>query len=225
MNLRAAPRSLSRTPDEHVEQLTGDGRVVRVGDGANASLFSLGGWSSLKSAASAQLATYHKSFSLRRGASREELRSRLRAQPENFPELLTLMEHEGVLVDEGTTVRAPDHSPTLSESQRTTASAYVAKLRGNPNNPPTGLDLDPELLGFLTDAGEVVPIGEGIVYDAEAYRRIVDEVLQHIRANGQITVSETRDLLGSSRKYVLPLLQSMDVRRMTRRVGDDRVLA
>ena len=210
---------------EHVEQLTGDGRVVRVGDGANASLFSQGEWSNLKSAASAQLATYHKSFPLRAGASREELRSRLRAQPENFPELLTLMESESVLIDEGTTVRTPHHSPTLSESQRTTASAYVAKLRGNPNNPPTGLDLDPELLGFLSDAGEVIAIGEGIVYDAEAYRRIVDEVLQHIKTNGQITVSETRDLLGSSRKYVLPLLQSMDVRRITRRVGDDRVLA
>ena len=137
------------------------------------------------------------------------------------------MQHEGVLVDEGTTVRAPDHvrrhSPKLSA--RLPADVFIAKLRGNPNNPPTGLDPDPELQGFLTDAGEVVPIGEGIVYDAEAYRRIVDEVLKHIRANGQITVSETRDLLGSSRKYVLPLLQSMDVRRMTRRVGDDRVLA
>ena len=210
---------------EYVEKLAGDGQLVRVGDGANASLYSQGGWNSLKSAASAQLATYHKSFSLRRGASREELRSRLRAQAENFPELLTLMEHEGVLVDEGTTVRAPDHVPALSDAQRATADAYVAKLRGNPNNPPTGLEVDAELLAFLTDAGEVVPIGEGIVYDAEAYGRIVDEVLTHIKTNGQITVSETRDLLGSSRKYVLPLLQSMDVRRMTRRVGDDRVLA
>ena len=70
-----------------------------------------------------------------------------------------------------------------------------------------------------------MPIGEGIVYAADAYQRIVDDVLGHIRDNGQITVAETRDLLGSSRKYVLPLLQSMDVRRLTRRVGDDRVLA
>ena len=209
----------------YVEQLAGDGQLVRVGDGANASLFSRDGWSSLKSAATAQLATYHKSFSLRRGASREELRSRLRAQPENCPELLARMQHEGVLIDEGTTVRAPDHSPTLSGVQRAAADAFITKLRGNPNNPPTGLEVDAELLAFLTDAGEVVPIGEGIVYDAEAYGRIIDEVLRHIRTNGQITVSETRDLLGSSRKYVLPLLQSMDVRRMTRRVGDDRVLA
>ncbi len=211
--------------EAHVGRLADDGQIIRVGQGANALLYSDRGWNDLKSAVAAQLLAYHKSFPLRRGASREELRSRLRKEPESFPELLVRLEGEGVLATEGTTVRAPDHVPALSETQRAAADDYLARLRGNPNNPPTGLEVDPEVLGFLTDAGEAVPIGEGIVYDAEAYQRIVNEVLEHIRESGQITVSETRDLLHSSRKYVLPLLQSMDVRRMTRRVGDDRVLA
>ena len=77
----------------------------------------------------------------------------------------------------------------------------------------------------MTDSGEVVPIGEGIVYDAGAYQNITRQVLDYIENNGKITVAETRDLLNSSRKYVLPLLQSMDARRLTRRIGDDRVLA
>ena len=210
---------------EYVRRLTDGGQVVRVGNGAGSLLFSQSGWGSLKNAAATQLATYHKSFPLRRGASREELRSRLRANPDSFAETLALMASESVLVDEGATVRLPDHAPKLSDSQRRAADAFVARLRGNANNPPTGIEVDPELLGFLADAGEVVPIGEGIVYEAEAYQRITEQVVEHIRANGQITVAETRDLLGSSRKYVLPLLQSMDARRLTRRIGDDRVLA
>ena len=210
---------------EYVQGLTDGGQVVRVGNGAGSLLFSQSGWGGLKNAAATQLATYHKSFPLRRGASREELRSRLRANPDSFAETLALMASESVLVDEGATVRLPDHAPKLSDSQRGAADAFVARLRGNANNPPTGIEIDPELLGFLADAGEVVPIGEGIVYEAEAYQRITEQVVEHIRANGQITVAETRDLLGSSRKYVLPLLQSMDARRLTRRIGDDRVLA
>ena len=210
---------------EQVAQLEQDARIIRIGDGAGALLFSSSGWGTLKADAAGQLAIYHQSFPLRRGASREELRNRLRAQAETFPELLARMQDEDVLTEEGTTVRAPDHAPALSGNQRSIADAYIAQLRQNPNNPPTGLKIDSELLGFLTDAVEVVPIGEGIVYDAKAYQRITDKVLGHIRASGQITVAETRDLLGSSRKYVLPLLQSMDGRRMTRRVGDDRILA
>ena len=37
-------------------------------------------------------------------------------------------------------------------------------------------------------------------------------------------VSEARDVLGTIRKYILPLLEHMDERRITRRVGDERVL-
>jgi selenocysteine-specific elongation factor len=37
-------------------------------------------------------------------------------------------------------------------------------------------------------------------------------------------VAEARDLLQSSRKYVLPLLEWLDTQKITRRVGDDRIL-
>jgi selenocysteine-specific elongation factor len=49
-------------------------------------------------------------------------------------------------------------------------------------------------------------------------------VVAHLRANGKITVADARDLFGSSRKYVLALLELLDRQRLTRRVGDDRVL-
>ena len=210
---------------EHVARLQDESRIVAVGEGANRFLYSQGGWSSLTSAAADELAAYHKSFPLRQGASREELRSRLRAQTENFPEILALMQAQNVLVDEGAKVRLKGHYPALKGPQKALTDAFKAQLREEGNNPPTGQSIDPELLGFLTDSGEVVPIGEGIYYDSETYQNITSQVLEYIQINGKITVSETRDLLNSSRKYVLPLLQSMDARRLTRRVGDDRVLA
>jgi selenocysteine-specific elongation factor len=48
--------------------------------------------------------------------------------------------------------------------------------------------------------------------------------LAHIRKNGKINVGEVRDMFGSSRKYVLPLLEQMDEAKLTKRVGDDRVV-
>jgi len=40
-----------------------------------------------------------------------------------------------------------------------------------------------------------------------------------------MTASQARDLLGTTRKYILPLLEHLDERRITRRIGDERVLA
>ena len=210
---------------DNIAALERDGQIIPIGSGDGTLLFSATTWASVTSSAHAQLEAHHTGFPLRRGASREELRSRLRAQADTFPELVARMQDEGILIEQGTIVHLPGHSPALSAAAQNVADQFISRLRDNPFNPPTGLEIDTELLGFLADAGQVVSIGDGIVYAADAYQRIVDDVLGHIRDNGQITVAETRDLLGSSRKYVLPLLQSMDVRRLTRRVGDDRVLA
>ena len=39
-----------------------------------------------------------------------------------------------------------------------------------------------------------------------------------------MSVGDFRDLLGLSRKYLIPLLEHLDRRRLTRRVGDARIV-
>ncbi len=45
-----------------------------------------------------------------------------------------------------------------------------------------------------------------------------------IAANGSVTVAQLRDRMGASRRPVLALLEHLDSQRVTRRVGDARVL-
>ncbi|CAI8032949.1 Selenocysteine-specific elongation factor [Geodia barretti] len=52
----------------------------------------------------------------------------------------------------------------------------------------------------------------------------VDGITRHLAENGEITVADVRDLLGTSRKYALALMDHLDHVRVTRRVGDVRVL-
>jgi hypothetical protein len=49
-------------------------------------------------------------------------------------------------------------------------------------------------------------------------------VVAELEAHGTITVARARDLTGSSRKHVLPLLKFLDDHGITRRSGDDRIL-
>ena len=49
-------------------------------------------------------------------------------------------------------------------------------------------------------------------------------VKEVIEATGSITVAQLRDRMGASRRPVLALLEHMDSEKVTRRVGDQRVL-
>ena len=81
-----------------------------------------------------------------------------------------------------------------------------------------------DLLNLLVDEGRVVRINESVVYDADAYREMVEGIVSTIREQGKINVGQVRDRFRTSRKYALSLLEYLDQQRVTRRVGDDRVL-
>ena len=49
-------------------------------------------------------------------------------------------------------------------------------------------------------------------------------ITDHLRLHGKVTVAEARDILATSRKYALALLERLDEEKITRRLGDERVL-
>jgi len=50
-------------------------------------------------------------------------------------------------------------------------------------------------------------------------------VMERLRSGGGLTVAEIRDLLGTTRKYAVPLCEYLDRSGLTRRDGDLRFLA
>jgi selenocysteine-specific elongation factor len=85
------------------------------------------------------------------------------------------------------------------------------------------LGADPVLLRALVEAGELVPIGDFyLTGDRAQQARTV--VRDRIEAGGPVTVAAIRDLLGTSRKYAVPLCEWLDATGATRRHGDTRVL-
>jgi selenocysteine-specific elongation factor len=69
----------------------------------------------------------------------------------------------------------------------------------------------------------VVRVGEGVIYAPDAYAAIEREVLSLIDRDGSVTLAGFRDHFGTSRKYAQATLEYLDQRRVTRRVGDERV--
>jgi selenocysteine-specific elongation factor len=217
-------------PDMAKDELSGmgsEGLVVTLGNGAirnGTRFYTSGGWTALGMRVRNALASYHEQFPLRPGSPKEELRSRINLTPQDFNDALPLLNEGGVTVEAGALVRLPDHKPSLSDTQEGSVTGYLKLLDSDPFSPPTDSPIDPEVLSLLDEQGRVVKVSETVVFSATAYRQMVDKISSHIRDEGEITVADVRDLLGTSRKYALALMDHMDHQRITRRVGDARVL-
>jgi selenocysteine-specific elongation factor len=170
------------------------------------------------------LESYHKEHPLRRGIQKEELRSRLNLSTQEFPLALARLGAENAVVEETNVVRLPQHQVSLNDGQSRLVEQYVGRLRSDPYSPPTDASLDDDLLAMLVDEGRVVRINESVVYDAGAYQEMVDAIVTTVKEQGKINVGQVRDQFQTSRKYALSLLEYLDQQRITRRVGDDRVL-
>jgi selenocysteine-specific elongation factor len=98
------------------------------------------------------------------------------------------------------------------------------------SSPPDRADLEAELSisSELVDAllaqGRLVEVAAGLVYDRQTLDGLVERIRADLQAHGARTVAQLRDVLAASRKYILPLLAYTDEHKITRRVGDERVL-
>ena len=210
-----------------LEAMVADRQVVILGSGRitqSTRFYTAGGWRALEDRTRAALGDYHRQFPLRLAAPKEELRSRLRLTPQVFNDVLSLLNEAGVTVEQGSTVRLPDHSPSLGDTQKAAVDEYLKQLDSDPFSPPTDFTIDPEVVNLLDSEGQVVKVSESVVFSASAYQQMVDRITVHLSENGEITVADVRDLLGTSRKYALALMDHLDHVRITRRVGDVRVL-
>ena len=211
----------------NLRQWSAENLIVALGgEGINRSsfVFSTAGWDAVMEKTQRSLEAYYRQFPLRRGAPKEELRSRLGMSAQVFNLAFARLQHQAVVEEDGALVRLPGYEPTLSDAQNKQVDAYLRLLETEPFSPPTDAPLDSEVLNLLDEQGKVVRVSESVVYSAEAYEQMVTIISEHIRENGDISVANVRDVLATSRKYALALMDYLDHKRITRRVGDTRVL-
>jgi selenocysteine-specific elongation factor len=211
--------------NEAVRSLDSQKKLVMLGEkGSQALLFSAKGWSRLVDKAKQITGDYHRRFPLRHGIPKEELRSKLSISAQTFADALKRLLQDGILVEEGKMVRLHSHHVHLSKDQETAIDTFLESLTRNPYSPPGEVEIDPEILNVLIQQRRVVKVAEHVIFAASAYDEMTERIISYMKKRGTITVAEVRDLLQTSRKYALALMEYLDEQKITRRVGDERVL-
>jgi selenocysteine-specific elongation factor len=206
-------------------QALDEGSAVALDEQTTAAtrLYTLAGWTRLSGKAQQALAKFHEQNPLRGGMTREELRSRLSLRGPTAQLALNKLASTGVMTDDAGTLHLPEHRVAVSAQQQSEMDAFVAALAGDPfpANQPT---IAPQMLALLVEQNRVERAADGVIFEAKVYEKLAGTVTAHLRANGTVTVAKVRDMLGTSRKFALALLEHLDEEKVTRRNGDERVL-
>ncbi|MGC2130658.1 MAG: SelB C-terminal domain-containing protein, partial [Candidatus Aquilonibacter sp.] len=148
--------------------------------------------------------------------------------------LLMALANEGRIALRQGYYSTTEHQPKLSSEQRAFFEEHVPFDAATPFL-PVSLDGVTEQLRLsaipgLTRAfetllarGVLVKVGDAL-YRGAQIERAHERVDAFITANNKMTMAEFRDLLGTSRKYAVPLLEWFDARGITVRSGDYRML-
>jgi selenocysteine-specific elongation factor len=192
-------------------------------------LFAPEAWSAVADRATRELAAYHAEHPLRRGMPREELRSRLGIQPGLFPTLVKALTEERRLEERDGDVAALSHH-VAGEASGGPATRLLELLGAEPFAPPSLAEAmrtagaAPEIVRALAQRGDLERLSDDVAFTRDAYERAVGVVRELIATTGSVSVAQLRDRLGASRRPMLALLEHLDAVKVTRRVGDSRVL-
>lgn len=177
---------------------------------------------------------FQKKSPLVAGMGKERLREELRVQPEVFAWVLERIVRGKKLAVSGELAHLPGQGIVLKDeeaaSKQLIESAFAAAGLKVPalGEVLAGLKIDQvrarKLVTLLLRDKILVKVTEDLVFHREALDGLRALVLARKNQSPKIDVGAFKDMTGVSRKYAIPLLEYMDRERITRRVGNERVI-
>ena len=209
---------------EVIEALKKESKLIQLGDDYIESEFILNQYrlEKIKEIENC-LILFHKEFPLRKGMSSQSLKINLGINEIIFTYLMEFMKHKNISETSGI-ISLIDFVPELNNAQLDFVKSMIEALNLNPFNVEHITKFDDEILNFLLVENLLVKIDDEFIVTQEFFQTILYSVSDHIQINKSITVGEFRDLFNTSRKFALLILEHLDAKQVTKRVGDVRIL-
>ena len=182
----------------------------------------------------AAVSAFHKQNPLVQGMAKETLREKFGLSPVVCEAVLTSLVREHRLEIAGELVHLPGRgvvmkdeeaeSKTIIEQAFATAGLRVPSLKDVLASLKVDKVRAQKIVTLLLREKVLVKISDDLVFHQSALTDLRQKVVALKSTTPKIDVARFKDLTGVSRKYAIPLLEYLDRERVTRRVGDERVI-
>lgn len=186
----------------------------------------------LSAKSEALIRAHHQAHPLSPGLQREELRTRLElSDPRLFARLLALLDSRGMEA-RGEVLREKGRQAGAGLEEQALRKQLLDELARSGWTPPlagemaerTGAPVDRivGMLKLLEGEGLAVRVSQELWFDASAIARLRDRLIDFLLEREAISTQEFKELVGATRKWVMPLGEFFDRDKVTLRVADTR---
>jgi selenocysteine-specific elongation factor len=209
---------------------SGDDRVIRASD----ILVANSAFTEARDSVVSALDSFHRANPLVAGISSGELRDKVRLRQEVFAAVIESLSREKKLEVSGETIRLAGRGVVMkdeeAESKRTIEQAFasaglkVPALKEVLASLPVDKVRAQKIVTLLLRDRVLVKLSDELIFHRDALAELRSQLAAIKSKSPRIDVARFKDLTGVSRKYAIPLLEYLDRERVTRRVGDERVI-
>lgn len=224
-----------RETESRMEILKKQKKALSLNDG---NFFHKAFWERITEKTTEILTSFHKENPIAQGMEKEEFKSRILA---NFylkdarkgDVLLNELLKRGIITASGSTVAAAgfsaQYSDTHSDMRNNMIKAYQAAGFEAPSTDEIMTQFKDkkqakQVLSDLFKEGLLVKLNPGAYLYKDHYEKAMALLRNHYKTHDTLSLAEFRDLLGTSRKYVLLILDYLDQQKITKLQGDVRIL-
>ncbi len=200
----------------------------------NSVLISPGAFAEAKRSVLQTMGKFHDANPLVAGMSKEELRDRVKLSSEIFAGVLASLAEERNLESAGEILSLRGRGVVMqdaeTESRKMIEQAFAAAGLQVPSLKEvlSGLKVDQaraqKIVTLLLREKVLIKISEELVFHQSALLLLRQKMAALKNSSVKIDIAGFKEMTGVSRKYAIPLLEFLDRERVTRRVGDERVI-
>jgi selenocysteine-specific elongation factor len=221
--------------EQELQQLLSEKAIVQV-DRENRLFLHSSILGNLREQTIQMLEAFHKNHPLKAGMTKEAIKSKLPQAlgPRPFNLLIQELTKSNVILQEKEVVRLSDHKVALQADQKDIRRDIEQAYLQSGLRPPYSRELVAsmgknsdrvkEVLGHMLEEGVLVKVKEGLYFHKDVIGELKSRLSSFLRTHKEITTPQLKEVIGVTRKYMIPLIEYFDATRVTIRVGDVRRL-
>jgi selenocysteine-specific elongation factor len=214
------------------EGLLADGTATEFGPGR--ALIHRDAWRIAQDRMVEILADFHGKHPAQLGLKSASVQQQLGVDARTFQPILKEALEAGKLEQRGDLLGLPGEGGKLNEDDRRVVERVSTQLEVAMLNPPTLKELakaagtNPQAtqnaVDYLVGSGRAHVLSGGVLYGSKALDYAREQVIGFLKQNPEAAAKDFKEVLPTSRKYLIPLLEWMDAQGVTRNVNGIRTL-
>lgn len=219
--------------DEFATKLLADGTVTEFGP--SRALIHKDAWPRARETMREVLAKFHSENPAQMGMKSASLQQRMGVGPKVFQPILDQALAVNEVERRGELIGLPGEGGKLSDEERKVTDRIGAQLEGALLNPPTLKELGSAAgvnqeatqaaIDYLVGSGRAKVLHGGVLFSTKALDFARSEAVKFLESKGEAAAKDFKEILPTSRKFLIPLLEWLDAEGVTKNVNGIRTLA